>query len=166
MLVPPCRHVDRDGSPWRNPLPLVAQHEAPPDVEIPVEPEPLVEWPARGGIGASECHQVALDGVDVAGGRFGEGAQVVRHDAPPARDRDAVVVERPSQRRDDIACRLDARVHEDHHRPARPPQPDVQRRAVAQPLARPDDLGASGVRPHCGLVQRVVGDDDDRRPIR
>src|SRR5207342_2442813 len=36
------RHVEAHGSPGRTPLPLVAQHQAPPDVEIAVVAEALV----------------------------------------------------------------------------------------------------------------------------
>ena len=85
--------VEPDGPAGRAPLPLVAQDEAPPDVEVAVEAEPLVERAALGGVGAPERLEVALDGVDVAGRRVLEVAQVGRRDAPAAGDRDGRVIE-------------------------------------------------------------------------
>ena len=64
---------------------VVAQDEAPPDVEVAVEAEALVERTARDGVRAAERQQVALDRVDVAGRRVLEPAQVVRDDAPTRR---------------------------------------------------------------------------------
>src|SRR5205814_8527278 len=48
--------------------PFVAQDEAPPDIQIAIEPEMLVERPAVDVIGAPEPLDVAFDGVDVSGG--------------------------------------------------------------------------------------------------
>ena len=69
-------------------LALVAQDQAPPDVEVPIEPEVLVERPAFGDVGPPERLHVALDRIDVAGRRVLELPEVVRNDPPPARDGD------------------------------------------------------------------------------
>ena len=77
MLVPLERQVvDRHGPTRRSPLTLVTEDEAPPDVEIAIEAEPLVERPSVGGVLAPEGLQIALDRVDVAGRGVAEVAQV------------------------------------------------------------------------------------------
>ena len=67
VLVPGRRDRDRDRAPRRALLALVAEDEAPPDVEVAVEAEALVERAARGRVGAAERDRVALDRGDVAG---------------------------------------------------------------------------------------------------
>src|SRR5689334_18773014 len=54
MLVLDRGQLDGDRPTGRAPLPFVAQDEAPPDVEVAVEAELLVEWPAIGDVGAAE----------------------------------------------------------------------------------------------------------------
>ena len=56
--------------------PFVAQDEAPPDIQIAIEPEMLVERPAVDVIGAPESLDVAFDGVDVSGGSLREMPQI------------------------------------------------------------------------------------------
>ena len=66
MLVALSRQLDRDRPPWRSLLALVAEDEAPPDVEVAVEAEPLVQRAALGEFCATERHRVALDRGHVA----------------------------------------------------------------------------------------------------
>ena len=163
-----------DGTARRAPLPFVAQHKAPPDVEVPIEPEPLVERPTLDEVGAAEGLEIALDGVDVARRRVLELAQVRRDDPPPAGDRDRDVIEGTDQRRHDVAGRFDARVEQDDDGTGRPAHADVRRGGMAEALARPDDL--SGEPRSRGRDQDLerralcvgwpIRDDHDRRPIR
>ena len=85
--------VEPDGPAGRAPLPFVAKDEAPPDVEVAIEAEPLVERAAVGGVGATERLEIALDGVDIAGRCVVEMAQVGGRDAPSARDGHRRIVE-------------------------------------------------------------------------
>ena len=141
MLVALDRQaVETDRASRRAPLPFVAQDEAPPDVEVAVEPEALVERSALAAVGPPERLAVALDGVDVPGRRVLELAQVRRGDPPAADDSDRRVGEGLDQRRHDVAGRLDAGVEEDDDRADRAPQADVRGRPVTEALARPDDL--------------------------
>ena len=77
MLVTDRRkpgHADRAS--WGPPLPFVAQDEAPPDVEVPIEAETLVEGAAADDVLAPEREEISLDGVDVTRRRILERAQV------------------------------------------------------------------------------------------
>src|SRR4051812_43766052 len=175
MLEALRRQVDGDGPTSGPPLPFVAEDQAPPDVEVAVEPEPFVEGTALDRVGPPEGLGVSLDGIDVARGCRVEPAEVGRSDPPSPGDRDRVVVERADERRDDVAGREDARVHHDHDRSARAADPDVQRRGLAQPFARPDGLdrwtvgglaGAEIEESRLLTGRRRVGDDDDVGPGR
>ena len=53
-----------------------AQDEAPPDIEVAIEAEPLVQRAALPEVGAPERHRVALHRVRVAGRSVLEPAQV------------------------------------------------------------------------------------------
>src|SRR6476469_758493 len=66
------------------PLPLVAEDEAPPDVEVAIEPEMLVERASGFRVGASERERIALDGRGVAGRGVLERTKVGADDAEPA----------------------------------------------------------------------------------
>ena len=141
VLVADRRDVgDADRAPRPVPLPGIAQHEAPPDVEVPIEPEPFVERPALSGVVPTEREQVALDGVDVAWRRILERPQVGRRDAPSTGDGYGGVIQGADERRDHVAGRFDARVHEHDHGRGCAPEPDIGGRALAQPFARPDDV--------------------------
>ena len=129
------------------PLPFVAQDEAPPDVEVAVEAEPLVERAARRGVGAPERHGVALDRVDVARPARPRTCAGRRDTIPhPPATRDRRVVEGADQRRDDVAGRLDARVEDDDDRSRRPPDADVERRRrgrAARSSGRPRSIAVA-----------------------
>ena len=56
MLVTRRRCVgDTNGPAWLLGFARVAQDEAPPDVEVPVEAKPLVQRPASVGVSTAEC---------------------------------------------------------------------------------------------------------------
>ena len=76
MLVAGRGELDGDGAARRLPLSLVAQDQAPPDIEVAVEPEAFVEGSARDVVGAAEREAIALDRIDVPGRRLLEGPQV------------------------------------------------------------------------------------------
>ena len=57
--------IETDRAARRDVLAFVAEDEAPPDVEVPIEAEPLVERSPFDGVCATERSQVALDGVDI-----------------------------------------------------------------------------------------------------
>src|ERR1700741_5175801 len=107
MLVARRRDLDRNGPARRPPLPLVAEDEAPPQVEVPVEAEMLVDRAPLGRVSAPERDRVALDRGDVAGARLFEPAQIGASDPEATGDGDRLVVERPDERRDEVAGRLD-----------------------------------------------------------
>src|SRR5215210_8301965 len=86
MVVPGDRQVRKADRASGPPVfALVAQDQAPPDVEVAVEAEPLVERAPVCEVGPTEGNEVALDRVDVAGGCVLELPQIVRDDPPPAR---------------------------------------------------------------------------------
>jgi len=121
-------------------LPRIAKDEAPPDVEVPVEPEALVQWASFGGVGPAEREQIALDRVDVACGRVLEGPQVGRADTPSARDGDGGVIERSRERRDDVPGGFDAGVHQHDDGRGGAPYPDIGGGPLPEPLGRPYDF--------------------------
>src|SRR5260221_6023567 len=159
MLVLADRQAgETDGAPVCLPFAAVAQDQAPPDVQVPVEAEPLVEWSPLREVGTPERLAIALDRIDVTRGRVLECAEVTRHDPPPAYHRHLHVVQRPNQGRDDIPGRLDARIQQDRDASPGAAQADVRGRGVAEPLAAPDQ-------PRRHLV-RCSGRDSRQRSLR
>src|SRR6185436_4993913 len=57
MFVARSRELDRDRASRRGPIPGVTQHEAPPDVEVAVEAEALVERSPSHDVLAPERHR-------------------------------------------------------------------------------------------------------------
>src|SRR3990172_2165968 len=98
-------------------LALVAQDQAPPDVEVAVEAEVLVERATGHVVGAPEGQAGALDSGHVAGPRLLEVAQIVRGDAPAAGHGHRRVRHGRDERRDHVPAGLDARVEQDDHGP-------------------------------------------------
>ena len=72
----------------------VAEHEAPPDVEVAVEDEVLVQGAAGRVVGPAEGHGIALDRVHVDHARRGvaEPPEIVGHDAERPGDRDCRIL--------------------------------------------------------------------------
>src|ERR1700741_2720473 len=103
MLVARRRDLDRDGPARRPPLPLVAEDEAPPEVEVPVEAEMLVDRAPLGRVSAPELNRIALDAGAVAGACLLEPAQIGASHPEAAGDGDPLLVERPDERRDKVA---------------------------------------------------------------
>ena len=66
MLTADGRDLDGHGPARSALLAFIAQDEAPPHVEVPVEAEPLVERAAGRGIGSAEGDRVAADCRHVA----------------------------------------------------------------------------------------------------
>ena len=140
MLVADCRDRDRDRSPRPPPLPLVAEDQAPPDVEIAVEAEPLVDRASGGSVGAAKGDRIALDRGDVARSGVLEVTEVRTADPEPTGDPYGRILQRPDKRSDDVARRLDRGVEDQDDRAGRPSDRDVPGRSGPEPLARPDDL--------------------------
>src|SRR5439155_2991909 len=93
MLVTRRRNRDGDGATGNAFLPFVAEDQAPPDVEVAVEPEPFVDRTARRGVATPEREHVALDRGDVARRCLLELAEVVADDPEPAGHAHARIVE-------------------------------------------------------------------------
>jgi hypothetical protein len=134
MLVADRRQVDGDRPTRWLLLALIAKDEAPPDVEVAVEPEAFVERATGRRVLPPERQGVAFDGVDVTGGRIVKAPKVVGDDPPAAGDADGRVLEGMNERADDVACRLDARVEDDDDRSDRAAEPGVERRRLTEPL--------------------------------
>jgi len=142
VLVADRRRIgDPEGPPRTSTLAAVAQHQAPPDVEIAVQPKALIEEAALDQVGAPKGQGKALDRVDIARRSILEAAHVIRDEAPTSGDRDTRVVERPDERTDQVADGLDARVEQDDDGGNGPTHPRVGGRRVAEPLTRPHHLG-------------------------
>ena len=141
VLVPDGgQPIETDRAARRRLFAFVAQDEAPPDVEVPIEAEPLVERPTLRGSPRDETrsgsprwrrHRRPVRPRTCAG---------LRDDPPATGHRHGLVVEGADQGRHDVAGRFDARVEQDDDRGAGTPDTDVGRGGVAQALARPDDL--------------------------
>src|SRR5258706_1996615 len=87
----------------------IAQPEAELDVGDAVEAKPGVETLHRLGVGAAERHAVALDGVDLGARILFELLDAALALEPKrAGDDDGWIRERIEQRRDGVACHLDA----------------------------------------------------------
>ncbi len=164
MLVADGRQVDRNRAARRPLFALVAQDEAPPDIEVAVEPEPLVERAAIGRVAAPEGHRVALDRVDVTGRRLAEFSEVVADETPATGDRDRRILERREERCHDVPGRLDARVEDDDRRRRRAPDADVDRSSLPQPRRRSHDLRIERIEGRVLVGRWAVRHDDDLEP--
>ena len=146
VFMPRERQVgQRDGTPRRRPLPLVAEDEAPPDIEVAVEPEALVERPARREVRATERKAIGLDCIDLARRRVLEPAQVAGHDPPSPGESDRRVLEGRRQRGHEVAGWLDARIERSRPAPGRGGGPRSGRRPA--PVGRSSTRSRSPGRP-------------------
>ena len=166
VLVAHGRHVWHDkGPPGRPALALVPQHETPPDVEIPVEAELLVERPAGAEVSPPEGQAVARDRVRVRARSVLEMAEIGRSQAPWSGHPNAGIGQGSGERADKVARGFDAGVQEDDDGPDRPPDPGIEHGGVTEASTRPHDLRTAGREriQLLVLIRRwIVANDDDR----
>jgi spore germination protein YaaH len=170
MLVAHRGQVRHDeGSSGRPALALVPQDETPPDVEVPVEAEFLVERPALDEVGPPERQAVTRDGVGIGTGSVLEMSKVRGSEAPGTSHSNRRVGQGPGERADHVTRRLHAGIEQHDDLSRRAPDAGIDRRSLPESVTRPDGLRAGRLQRLQLVVpigRQTVGNHNDLRPGR